>query len=635
MHWKCAATILQMFRDYAIIYTNIPYTKDKTNMKYTKFLSCLAALLAALLLTGCQGNPAGETEPVSAETAVDTTETIPAPTEPVYPVFAQPGGLYDEDAELMLEMTPSTPLPEGYKIFFTSNGQEPTKRHDEYSYSFPLLTKNTAITIRAACFDPEGERVGPIVTQTYIRNRDNRFADMTIVAVTATEADLNGAKGIFANPTMSGKEWERPAHIEIIQNGEKVADQNGGLRVFGGSSRILPQKSLRLIARKDGYYDAGKYDGKGSFAVPLFSGRLIEDGAASGTMLEKYDRFVLRNGGNDALQSTAADPLQMNLLRDNVSNTFAAAVAPDLTVQHSKMAVVFLNGEYYGILDMKEDVNDNYIRNVYGLPDDENVTVIKSELDTGRHCSKHSHGGECRFCNVWFFYEVDDGPEEELDLLLGLLKDVQAGKADYSDVEAAFDTESLLQYYALNLFLSNTDWPHNNVRIWRYNGEPVDGVTISDGKWRFSLRDMDFAMGRYDCLVLPEIDTSADVDTFRRCLGNYWDGEDKSDLYPDSLLLQSLLHCCLQDEGFRTRFTDYCASLAADASRDMLLDMIDAAAADIRGEIGYHLDRWAGTYDGGYTVENWEAQVEHMKAYVNERPAYFLTQLEAAMGKYN
>ena len=77
------------------------------------------------------------------------------------------------------------------------------------------------------------------------------------------------------------------------------------------------------------------------------------------------------------------------------------------------------------------------------------------------------------------------------------------------------------------------------------------------------------------------------------------------------------------------------ASLAADASRDMLLDMIDAAAADIRGEIGYHLDRWAGTYDGGYTVENWEAQVEHMKAYVNERPAYFLTQLEAAMGKYN
>ena len=164
----------------------------------------------------------------------------------MYPVFTQPGGLYDEDAELVLEMTPSAPLPEGYKIYFTSNGQEPTKRHDEYSYSFPLLTKNTSITIRAACFDPEGERVGPIITQTYIRNRDNRFTDSTIVAVTATESDLNGAKGIFANPTMSGKEWERPAHIEIIQNGEKVADQNGGIRVFGTlSSAKVAIRALR------------------------------------------------------------------------------------------------------------------------------------------------------------------------------------------------------------------------------------------------------------------------------------------------------------------------------------------------------------------------------------------------------
>jgi hypothetical protein len=205
---------------------------------------------------------------------------------------------------------------------------------------------------------------------------------------------------------------------------------------------------------------------------------------------------------------------------------------------------------------------------------------------------------------------------------------------DYSDVEAAFDTESLIQYYAMNLFLSNTDWPHNNVRIWRWNGDPVDGVSVSDGKWRFSLRDMDFTFGRYDCLVLPEIDTSADVDTFRRCLGNYW-GENYNDLYPDSLLLQSLLDCCLQDAGFRTDFTAYCRTLASDTSRDLLIHRIDTAAAEIRSEIGWHLERWAGTYDGSYDAENWEAQVENMKAFANDRPAFFLAQLDAAMARYN
>ncbi len=603
-------------------------------MKQSRFTLCLIPLLSVLLLTGCQTESPEETPVSPATETVETAPAVPAPTEPVYPVFTFPGGLYDEDAEILLELTPSAPLPEGYKIYFTSNGQEPTKRHDEYSYSFPLLTKSTSITIRAACFDPEGNAVGPIVTETYIRNRDNRFTGMTLVAVTANDKDLNGSKGIFANPTMSGKEWERPAHIEIIDaDGTRIISQNGGIRVFGGSSRILPQKSLRLVARKDGYYDAAKYDGKGSFAVPLFTGRRIEDGAEAGILLEKYDRFVLRNGGNDSLQSTAADPLQMNLLRDNVSNTFAAAVAPGLTVQYSRMAAVFLNGEYYGILDMKEDVNDNYIRNVYGLPDKDNVTVIKSELDTSRHCDRHGSGGECRFCDVWFFYEVDDGDPAELDVLLGLLQDVQAGKADYSTVDAAFDTESLLQYYALNLYLSNTDWPHNNVRIWRYTGEPLDGISVTDSKWRFSLRDMDFTMGRYDCLVLPEIDTSADVDTFRRCLGNYWDG-DYDDLYPDSLLLQSLLHCCLQDDGFRARFTEYCRALASDTNRDLLLSMIDTAAGEIRREIPHHLDRWEGTYDGSYTPENWEDQVENMKEYVTSRPANFLTQLDAAMARY-
>ncbi|MBR4961907.1 MAG: CotH kinase family protein [Clostridia bacterium] len=602
-------------------------------MKIRTALTCL--MLASLLLTGCQKTE--NTPTVPAETAAEeTASAIPAPTEPVYPVFTCPGGLYAEDAEITLELTPSEPLPEGYKIYFTSNGQEPTKRHDEYSYSFPLLTKGTSITIRAACFDPEGNAVGPIVTQTYIRNRDNRFTGKTLVAVTANDKDLNGSKGIFANPTMSGKDWERPAHIEIFDaDGKWMVSQNGGVRVFGGSSRTLPQKSLRLVARKDGYYDASKYNGRGSFDVPLFSGRLIEDGTESGTLLEKYDRFVLRNGGNDSLQATAADPLQMTLLRDNAANTFAAAVAPALTVQHSQMAAVFLNGEYYGILDMKEDVNDNYIRNVYGLPDKDNITVIKSELDTTRHCTKHTSGGECRFCNVWFFYEVDDGAESELDVLTELLEKAAgtAPETAFQYIAAAFDMDSLIQYYALNLYLSNTDWPHNNVRLWRYTGEPIEGITVTDGLWRFSLRDMDFTMGRYDCLVLPEIDTSADVDTFRRCLGNYWD-EDYDDLYPDSLLLQSLLDCCLQNDTFRTRFTEYCRTLASDANRDLLLSMIDTAAAGIRSEIPYHLERWAGTFDGGYTAENWEIQVENMKTFVKERPAYFLAQLEDAMARY-
>jgi hypothetical protein len=100
--------------------------------------------------------------------------------------------------------------------------------------------------------------------------------------------------------------------------------------------------------------------------------------------LQRYDRFILRNGGNDSIQATAADPDMMTLTRDAVSNAFVAEFAPEVTYQTSRFAVVYLNGEYYGILDMKEDINDDYMLNVYGL-DKDKITVIKSELDTTRH----------------------------------------------------------------------------------------------------------------------------------------------------------------------------------------------------------------------------------------------------------
>ena len=56
-----------------------------------------------------------------------------------------------------------------------------------------------------------------------------------------------------------------------------------------------------------------------------------------------------------------------------------------------------------------------------------------------------------------------------------------------------------MQYYAIQIFISNKDWPGNNYKIFRYY--PQDGEEITsefmDGRWRYMLFDAEYAWGLY------------------------------------------------------------------------------------------------------------------------------------------
>lgn len=556
----------------------------------------------------------------------------------INPVFSHEGGVYGESVSLELN------IPEGASgvasIRYTTDGNEPTAKSPKYSEPIKLLAAKESVVVRAACFSRNGQLLGNVVTNTYVKSGE-RYSSSMVVSITCDENYLYDARtGIWVNPTQHGKAWERPSHVEFFtQNGERVIDQDAGLRIFGGSSRVLEQKSFRIIARKTAYFDDIRYNGEGKFKYHIF------DNAAdvNGNVLEAFDRLVLRNGGNDSLQSVAADPQQMNLLRDGIVNNFAVRTADAVTSQASRLVTVILNGKYYGILDLKEDPDDNFISSYYGIEQKDNITIIKSELDTTRHCSKHSNGGECRFCNVWFYYEVDSGEESELESLTSLLKKAcSATDSNYSDVykeiEGKIDVRNFMQYMALNLYICNTDWPHNNIRLWRYNGEYVEGQPYTDGKWRFTTRDEDFAFGRYKCEVLPEIYTMADTNTFARMLANYWNGSYEynasTGYYPDSLLLQGLGSFLMRNDTFRSEFEAYCRYLVNDENIALLRSLMEDYAAQCRPLIANHIKQLSGTIDGGYSVSKWEKAVDNMYSWLDERPAYFIEYMEQMLSHY-
>jgi hypothetical protein len=234
--------------------------------------------------------------------------------------------------------------------------------------------------------------------------------------------------------------------------------------VVGGWSRAQGQKSLKLYARNE--YEAGM----NTFAYDFFP----DDFSYYGRPITDYSRLILQNGGNDAPFAYA---------RDETVMACAATVLPDT---HSKRAAaVFLNGEYYGFVWLRQVVNDDYLDAHNEMRNGEWVVL---------------EGGEG-------YMGADEDKPLELQAREDYLAMYNMYKEDLTDdqIFAAFcelvDLENLLRYYAVQIYVDNGDWPWGNYEVYRYYGEEEslvrDGVSTAEGKWRFLLQDTDWTFKLY------------------------------------------------------------------------------------------------------------------------------------------
>ena len=178
----------------------------------------------------------------------------------------------------------------------------------------PRENVDKAAVIRAVSVDSEG-RISAPVTKTYFIGTTNSgyYPKMKVVSLVTDPDNLfDYEKGIYclgkayetentgagrnvqpwnliANYSMRGREWERPASFTLFDNGEKVVEQEVGIRIKGNYSRSLAQKSFNIYTRKD--------YGMPEFEYDFFGGKATK--AKNGKSIKKYEGVVLRNGGND------------------------------------------------------------------------------------------------------------------------------------------------------------------------------------------------------------------------------------------------------------------------------------------------------------------------------------------------
>ena len=405
--------------------------------------------------------------------------------------------------------------PEGCEIYYTTDCSDPVVS-PEHLYSEPLaLTASAsrlaaasnlinvgshkiydnnslpkAVTVKAVAVRPDGV-ASPIATRTYFLQEREPVAVISI----STDYDnlLNYDAGIMVkgayydawvdtpeaadtiankqywkyqgNYTQKGKNWERPATFELF-DGENYLVENCGIRLRGDASRMYAQKSFAFYFTKD-------------YVVNGLDYALFDDATAvDGNVVSNYKNFIVRNGGNDTEYLKFHDALIQSLAKNL-----------NFATQASRPAVLYLNGEYMGIYVMQERYDGKFFADHY-LVDEDAVVLVQEGLLTGGN-------------------ETDAALYEELQSYANMdLTDPEVYNAFCNVV----DIESMIDYYATEIYIANGDWrPAKNTCLWRTRTPEND--SFGDGKWRWALYDTEYSSSLYN---KPE--TSYSYDSFTAAL---------------------------------------------------------------------------------------------------------------------
>ena len=355
------------------------------------------------------------------------------------PVFEQKGKVSESTEKQIYTVTISLPegSPEGTEIRYTTDGTEPTRNSRLYTTA---LRFNTTKVIRARLFC-NGWISPRSVTQSFILHP--REMSLPVVSVVTDRKFFFDEKvGIYVEGTYDKDkknyqyDWRRPVNFEFFESPEQdaILNQLCEVRITGAASRGQKYKSLALYSNK-------------RFGEKHFKHEFFPEDRPG---VEKYKSLVMRNAGND---------FDYLFMRDAIAQRSVARYV-DLDWQAYRPAIIYLNGEYYGMLNIRERANEsNVYTNYDGLED---VDAVE---------------------NWW---DLKEGDMKFMDDFKAFFKNHGHTWEEYSKW---MDVDEFINLVIANAYYNNVDFFGNNLFMWR--------PRTQDGCWRFIAKDMDYIMGLY------------------------------------------------------------------------------------------------------------------------------------------
>ena len=470
-------------------------------------------------------------------------------------------------------------LPADATVYYTTDGSEPTVESG-IPYNGEAIELNFTTVLRAKAFPVSPMyRASTTTTGTYFINV---YHDVPVVSLVVDPYVLwNEENGMLADgPDIvkdepGGYPWKGALYREVKENeppkegyfeyytteGELLVGQGVAVGLGGDYSLDLPQKTFKLRA-KAAY-------GETTFAAAFFEDRPYTE----------YKSLVLRNCGNDGVWTRIVDGFQSRLIDAYGSTVIHQAWQP---------VAVYLNGEYWGHMDLRERVDRYFVAQFEGIPLDQ---ADNMDILTGNSVAE------------W-------GSNKEYKAMIKKIKagDPAKNPEDLQYILDNVDVDNYFEYIALEMFFGNSDI--GNIRYYRLHGN--DPATGKPYKWKWIIYDLDYGLFRYS-FDSPKSYTKATG------MG-------------DKLIDNTILLKLLSVPEYKDKFLRKLGDIYQTFTTEFMLAKLEECVAELypETEMRLHFRRWAEYHDPMYMADwptkytaaysYWLQRIERLRNVLKVRP---------------
>lgn len=459
------------------------------------------------------------------------------------PVFSIAPGFYTTTQNVSI----TCPLATA-QIRYTTDGSEPTATST--LYSGPVSIATTSV-LRAKAFSTDQ----PSFTQsgTYFMNVNH----------TVPVVSIAGAGSGSVASLLGGSQIEPQGFFELWEADKSFVDKGEGqFNKHGNDSWAYAQRGFDFVMRDQyGYnheirHQIFPFENRDKFQ------RLILKAAAS-------DNYPFENGGAH--------------IRDAFVHTLSQRADLKLDERSWRPCVVYLNGQYWGVYEIREKVDDSDFTKHYYDQDKYNLQFLKT----------------------WGATWQEYGAPNALPAWNALRNYINTNNmgiaANFAYVDSLLNWESLVDYFVINSYIVSQDWLNWNTGWWRGMNPAGDKK-----KWRYILWDMDACFGHYvNFTGLPNVSPTADPCQAEELPNPGGQGH-------TTIISKLIDESPIVEQYYVSRYSDL---VNTHFSCSYMNSLLDSMVAQLTPEMTRHCTRWGGS------VAGWQTNVQSMRDFINARCA--------------
>ena len=411
-------------------------------------------------------------------------------------------------------------------IYYTLDGSFPNSSSTKYTGP---ITINKTTTIKTISYK-SNYLESDITSRTFFVGKTH---SLPIVSISTNNENLYGSNGIITNFNLNINKKISFEYYE--KDGKLGVSFVGDTKLSGMDSRKRLQKSMSIYLRKE--------YGIKEITYPLFKDSEVKT----------YSSFLLRNAGEDPKGIRIMDAVLTQVLKGKM----------DIDVQDYQPVVAYVNGEYYGMYNLREKLNADYIETNYSY-DKDGIDVIKYKTPTNGSISNYN------------------------DLVNYIASNNVRDNNVYEYIKSKLDVQELINYVIVQAYYGNTDL--GNIRYWK--AKEYD-------KWRFMLYDLDWSLW----------------DTSRSFSYPIYEGKVPAATYLPSVY--TMTRKLYQNSEFRDLYLKSIANALKNCFKPEIINaLVDKYADEVREEMPSHIARWD---EGARSMSSWENNLERFKNALTNR----------------